>query len=129
MWLVFIKRSILEIIRGSITKIKFTKRFFDIMEKLIDKTDKGETSSTLSNLFLMSYKGKENIKEYILEMSNLTSKVKAMKFELLEVLIMHLILICFLIHFEKLNICYNTPKDKRPFNELIHLTMCKRKRG
>jgi len=30
----------------------------------------------------MKYKGKENIKEYIMEMSNLASKLKSLKLEL-----------------------------------------------
>ena len=53
----------------------------------------------MSKLISMKYNGKGNIKEYIMEMSNLTSKLKALKLELLEDLIVHLVLISLPAHF------------------------------
>ena len=41
----------------------------------------------------MRYNGKENIKEYIMEMSNFVSKLKALKLELSEEILVHFILI------------------------------------
>ena len=46
-----------------------------------------------ANLISMRYKGKGNIREYIMEMSHLASKLKALKLELSEDLLVHLILI------------------------------------
>jgi hypothetical protein len=47
----------------------------------------------------MNYKGKGNIREYIMEMSNLASKLKALKLELPEDLLVHLVLISLPAHF------------------------------
>ena len=48
-------------------------------------------------LINMHYIGKENIREYIMGMSNLLSKLKALKFELSEEILVNFILISFLI--------------------------------
>ena len=56
----------------------------------------------------MKYKGKSNIREYIMKMSNLTSKLKAFKLELGEDLLVHLVLISHLAHFEQFKVSYNT---------------------
>ncbi|RDX96304.1 hypothetical protein CR513_21055, partial [Mucuna pruriens] len=44
-------------------------------------------------------KGKENIREYIMEMSNLATKLKSLKLEPGEDLIVHLVLISLPTHF------------------------------
>ncbi|XP_058770751.1 uncharacterized protein LOC131644300 [Vicia villosa] len=82
MCLIMIKRSIPEMIRGSIVESESAKKFLETVEQLFAKNDKAETSSTLSKLILMVYKGKGNIRDYIMEMSNLASKLKALKLEL-----------------------------------------------
>jgi len=47
----------------------------------------------------MKYKGKGNMKEYIMEMSNLALKLKSLKLELGEDLLVHLVLISLPAHF------------------------------
>ena len=47
----------------------------------------------LSNIVSMKYKAKGNIHEYILEMSNIASKLKVLKLELSEDLLVYLVLI------------------------------------
>ena len=44
------------------------------------KSDKVEASMQLSKLINMRYNDKENIREYIMKMSNLVSNLKALKF-------------------------------------------------
>jgi hypothetical protein len=73
------KRSIPEMIRGSITETENAKNFLETVKQFFAKNDKAETSGTLSKLISMNYKGKGNIREYIMEMSNLASKLKALK--------------------------------------------------
>lgn len=88
-----IKRSTPEMISGSITENESAKKFLETVEQFFAKNDKSETSSTLSKLISMVYKGKGNIREYIMEMPNLASKLKTLKLELPEDLIVHLVLI------------------------------------
>ncbi|RDX67861.1 hypothetical protein CR513_53215, partial [Mucuna pruriens] len=81
---------------------------------------------TLDNLqekrfrtLFLRVKDRENIKEYIMEMSNLAAKFKSLKLELGKDLIVHLILITLLAHFGQFKVSYNTQKDKWSLNELI----------
>jgi len=54
-----------------------------------------------------------------MEMSHLASKLKAVKLELSEDLLVHLILISLLTHFGQFKVSYNTLKDTWSLNELI----------
>ncbi|RDY14604.1 hypothetical protein CR513_00311, partial [Mucuna pruriens] len=76
-------------------------------------------SNILAKLIFMKYKSKENIREYIMEVSNLTAKLKSLKLELDEDLIVHLVLISLPTHFGKFKMNYNPQKDKWSLNELI----------
>ena len=66
----------------------------------------------MAKLISMKYKGKGNIREYIMEMSNLASTLKSFKLDLSEDLLVHLILISLSAHFEQFKVSYNTQKDK-----------------
>ena len=54
-----------------------------------------------------------------MKMSNLVSKLIALKLELGEDLLVHLTLISFLVYFGKFKLSYNTQKGKCSINELI----------
>ena len=95
------------------------KDFFTDLEKRFAKNEKAETSTILENLISMKHKGKGNIREYIMEMSHFTSKLKALKLELSEDLLVHLVLIALLAHFCQFKVSYNCLKDSWSLNELI----------
>ncbi|XP_038989234.1 uncharacterized protein LOC120112994 [Phoenix dactylifera] len=67
----------------------------------------------------MRYKGKGNIREYIMEMSHLASKLKALKLELSEHLLVHLVLISLPTQFNQFKVSYNCQKETWSLNELI----------
>ncbi|QHO39631.1 uncharacterized protein DS421_4g130850 [Arachis hypogaea] len=67
----------------------------------------------------MRYKGKGNIREYIMKMSHLASKLKALKLELSEDLLVHFILIFLPAHFGQFKVSYNTLKGTWSLNKLI----------
>jgi len=79
--------------RLSISEGENAKKFIDEIEQYFAKNEKIETSNLLAKLISMKYKGKSNMNEYIMEMSNLASKLKAHKLELGEDLLVHLVLI------------------------------------
>ena len=74
MCIMIMKRSIPQKFRGSIFEGENAKKFIDEIEQYFAKNEKAETSSLLAKLISMKYKGKSNIREYIMEMSNLVSK-------------------------------------------------------
>ncbi|KAL6322023.1 hypothetical protein AAG906_003165 [Vitis piasezkii] len=93
MSLMIMKHSIPEAIRGAIPEETRAKAFLDQIANRFAANEKVETNTILSKLVSMRYKGKENIREYIMEMSNLVTRLKALKLELSEDILMHLVLI------------------------------------
>ena len=76
MCMMIMKKAIPEAFRGTISdKITNAKEFLDEIEKRFAKNEKAEISTLLANLISMKYKGKDNIREYIMEMSHLASKL------------------------------------------------------
>jgi len=111
MSVMIIKRYILEAFRDSITEDSNVKKFLEDVLQLFAKNEKAEAGNVLSKLVSMRYKGKGNIRDYIMEMSHLVSKLKTLKLELSEDLLVHLILISLPAHFGKFKVSYNTLKD------------------
>ena len=66
-----IKCSILEAFRGSITESTNAKKFLLDIEQVFAENEKAETSTLLRKFVGMKYTNKENIREYIMEMSNI----------------------------------------------------------
>ncbi|RVX10077.1 Retrovirus-related Pol polyprotein from transposon TNT 1-94 [Vitis vinifera] len=119
MSLMIMKHSIPEAIRGAIPEETQAKAFLDQIANRFTANEKVEISTILSKLVSMRYKGKENIREYIMEMSNLVTRLKALKLELSEDILMHLVLISMPTQFSPFKISYNTQKEKWTLNELI----------
>ncbi|XP_024027459.1 uncharacterized protein LOC112093391 [Morus notabilis] len=114
------KRGIPETFKGAVSeKVTTAKEFLKEIQKHFAKNDKAETSTILSNLISMKYKRKGNIKEYIMDMSHLASKLKALKLELSEDLLVHLVLISLPAQFSQFKVSYNCQQDKWTLNELI----------
>ncbi|KAI9182811.1 hypothetical protein LWI28_029111 [Acer negundo] len=120
MSLMIIKYSIPEAFRGAVSEeITKAKEFLAEIEKCFAKNDKAETSALLQSLVSMKYKGKGNIREYIMEMSLIASKLKALKLELSDDLLMHLVLISLPAQYGRFKVSYNCQKEKWTLNELI----------
>ena len=118
--LMIIKRDILEAFRGVVSdKIILAKDSHTETEKHFAKNNKVETSTLLTSLISMKYKGKKNIREYVMQMSLIASKLKALKLELSEDLLVYLVLISLPAHFSQFKISYNCQKEKWTLNELI----------
>ena len=104
---------------SSLGALTSAKEFLAKIEKCFAKSDKAETSTLLQNLISMNYQGKRNVREYIMGMSNIASKLRALKLELLEDLLIHLVLISQPSQFSQFKISYNFQKEKWSLNELI----------
>ncbi|URD75865.1 Retrotransposon protein [Musa troglodytarum] len=97
MCLMIIKCGIPEAFRATVSEgITKAKDFLTEIEKHFLKNDKVKTSTILQSLISMRYNGKGNIREYIIEMSNLASKLKVLKLGLSLDLLVHLVLISLL---------------------------------
>ncbi|XP_039126655.1 uncharacterized protein LOC120262825 [Dioscorea cayenensis subsp. rotundata] len=67
----------------------------------------------------MRYKDDGNIREYVLDMFHLAGKLKGLKIELPEDVLVHLVLISLPPRFSQFEVSYNCQKDKWTLNELI----------
>src|SRR4051812_39673752 len=72
--LMIIKCGISEAFRGTVSEgITKASDFLAEFEKRFAKNDKAETSTLLSKLISMKFKGKGNVREYIMKMSHTAS--------------------------------------------------------
>ena len=76
------------------------------------KSDKVKASTNLRMLIKMRYNGKENIREYIMKMSNLVSKLKALKLKLSEETLVPFIPISFLTQYNPFSRLFVILKEK-----------------
>ncbi|XP_042387361.1 uncharacterized protein LOC121979436 [Zingiber officinale] len=77
--------SIPESIRGSISEDSNVSTFLNDITSRFTSNEKVEASTILSKFVSMRYKGKGNIKEYIMEISNMVTGLKTLKLEMSEV--------------------------------------------
>ena len=92
--LMIMKRTIPEAFRGSISdSITNAKAFLAEVETRFVKSEKSEIGTLLTKLVSMKYKDKGSIREYIMEMSNVVSRLRALKLEISDDLLVHLVLI------------------------------------
>ena len=120
MCLMIIKKAIPKAFRGTISEtVKIAKEFLEEIKNRFSKNEKSETSTLLENLISMRYKGNGNIREYIMEMSPLASKLRAYKLDLFEDFLVHLVLISLPTQFSQYKVSYNCQKETWSTNELI----------
>ena len=82
MCIMIMKKAIPEAFKGTLSeKITMDKEFLVDIEKRFVNNKKAEIGILLTNLISIRYKGKGNIREYIIEMSYLASKLKVLKLE------------------------------------------------
>ena len=96
--LLVIKYSIPKVLGFYVDKVSAKSFSAEVADWFI-KSDKVEASTHLSKLINMRYNDKENIREHIKKMSNLVSKLKALKLKFSEEILVHFMLIYFLIKF------------------------------
>ncbi|XP_075481268.1 uncharacterized protein LOC142521980 [Primulina tabacum] len=120
MCMMIMKRAIPETFRGTMSSdIATAKAFLQDLEKRFAKSEKSEIGIFLASLVSMRYRGKGNIREYIMEMSHLASRLKALKLDLSEDLLVHLVLIYLPPQFNQFKVSYNCQKETWSLNELI----------
>ena len=129
MCLMIIKKVIPEAFKGTISEtIKTAKEFLEEIKNRFSKNKKSTTSTLLENLISMRYKGNGNIREYIMEMSHLASKLRAHKLDLSRDLLVHLVLISLPTQFSQFKVSYNCQKRLGLLMSSSHI-VCKKRKG
>ncbi|GAB2297874.1 hypothetical protein Dimus_038497 [Dionaea muscipula] len=112
MSLMIIQSVILDTIRGSITEENSAKEFLKQLADRFTANEKVEASTLLNKLTSMRYKSKGSIREYIMEMSNVVTRLRAIKLELSDDILVHMILNSLPPQYDTFKISYNTQKEK-----------------
>nr|KAJ0221325.1 hypothetical protein LSAT_V11C200069580 [Lactuca sativa] len=102
MSLMIIKRGIPEAFRGANEQSINAKDFLAEIEQCFAKK-----MIRLKQMISMKYKGKGNIREHIMEMSHLASKLKALKLEISDDFLVHLVLLSLPAQFNQFKVSYN----------------------
>ena len=113
------KLTIPESIKGSISEENDAKAFLKEVSDRYAINEKVETSTILAKITTMRHNGKGSIREYILEMSNLAARLKALKLEMPEGIVVQLALNSLPIQYDTLKVSYNTQKEKWSLHELL----------
>ena len=93
MSLMIMKHSILDTIKGIMLEEENVKKFLSQITDWFSKSKNVEMSTILGKLVSMQYRVKENIRDYIMDMSNLVTRLRTLKLELFDDILMHLVLI------------------------------------
>ncbi|XP_062108951.1 uncharacterized protein LOC133819667 [Humulus lupulus] len=117
--LLIMKNRIPEAYWSTLSHEKNAKKFLEELEKLFATNEKVEISALVAKLMSMKYKGRGHIWKYIMEMCNVISKLNALKINLPEEFLMHLILISLPVQYNQFRMRY-CQKDKWTFNELVY---------
>ncbi|RDX64252.1 hypothetical protein CR513_57214, partial [Mucuna pruriens] len=72
------KCSIPKAFRSFISESQSARKLIEEIELFFAKNEKVEMSNLLAKFIFMKYKGRRNIRKYIMEMSNLASKLKSL---------------------------------------------------
>ncbi|KAL9678102.1 hypothetical protein QQ045_015941 [Rhodiola kirilowii] len=119
-----IHRGIPEVFIGIVhDEISSAKDYLAEFEKRFVENDNAKISELLANLISMKYSGKGNVREHIMEISQLASKLKALKLELSDNLLVHLVLISLPSEYSQCRNFYNCQREKWTLNGLISFCM------
>ena len=119
MCLKIMKHSISETIKGVMPKTEKAKVFMIEIRNRFKRSDKAEVSSLLGRLTHASYNDHGNIREYIVELSDVVSKIRSFGLKIEDELLAYLVLNSLPSQFSTFQVNYNTQKDKWTLNELI----------
>jgi gag-polypeptide of LTR copia-type len=89
------------------------------LEQRFVRNEKAEIGILLNKLCTMKYNGRSNVREHILEMMNITSKLKAHKLDISEDMLVYLSLNSLPTSFGQFKVRYNCQNESWTVNELI----------
>jgi hypothetical protein len=119
--LMVIKSSIMEAIRGAIPECNTASEYLEKVKSQFTGSSKAYASTLIRKLVTTKYTG-GGVRDHILKMSNMSSKLKTMEMELPEEFIIHLIFTSLPKDFETFAVNYNSQPEKWGIEKMI--AMC-----
>jgi hypothetical protein len=109
--LMVIKSSIIEAIRRAILNCETAKEYLKKVERRFNGSSKTYISTIIKRLVPKKYSFDSGVREHILKMSNMTSKLKSMDMGLKDEFIVHLVMSSLPNEFEAFEIDYNSQSE------------------
>ncbi|XP_028057286.1 uncharacterized protein LOC114261243 [Camellia sinensis] len=120
--LMLIKSYISQSIRGSIPPSDKVKNYMRAIEEQFVSSNKALASTLMYKLSGMKHKNSRSVCEHIIEMRDITARLKSSEIEISESFLINFILYSLPVEYGAFQISYNIQKEKWSINEL--LTMC-----
>ena len=121
MSLLVMKRAMTETVRGGIPISENAKEFLDSVGEKFKESEKAETGNLMTALTSMQYDGVGSIREHIMKLIDLASKLKNLEITISDEFLVHLALNSLPSQYSQLKVTYNAQKDKWNLNELISI--------
>ncbi|XP_071723870.1 uncharacterized protein [Rutidosis leptorrhynchoides] len=128
MCMMIIRKAILEAFKGSMSPdIHTATETLAEVKARFAENEKAEIGTIMAKLTSKKYQGKENVKEHIMEMSHLAARLRALKVDLSEELLVHLVFNSLPAQFGHFKISYNCQRRLGLLMNLSH-TVCKKRK-
>lgn len=108
-------------VKGGIPETMYARDYYNSIAEKYKVSDKAEVSNLMNALTKMKFNGQGNIREYIMKGIEIAEKLKALKMNVEEPFLVHIILNSFSDQYSHLKSLYNTQKEKWSLNELISI--------
>ncbi|GAV67298.1 UBN2_2 domain-containing protein, partial [Cephalotus follicularis] len=122
MSLMIMKSSISVAIRGAIPYSNDAKTYLASVEEQFKGSSKAHASTLIMKMLTTRYDGTSGVREHIMMMNDMASKLKGMEMAISEGFLVHFIMTSLPVQFGPFKINYNTQKEKWKMGELI--AMC-----
>ena len=117
-----LRKTMTNVVRGSISdKWDMPKDFMDDTSLKFKENEKPEISHLLDHLIGIQYNTAGSVREHIMKMIDITTKLKDFKIAIDAQFLVHMALYSLLASFSQLKTTYNAQKDKWTLNELISI--------
>lgn len=123
-----LKRTMTNTVRESIPDKGTAKKYLDSIAETFTESEKVETSVFLDSLITIKYSGSSGIRENILKMIEISTKLKDLKIVVDDQFIVHMALKSLPAKFNLLKTTYSAQKDKWSLNKLISMCVQKEER-
>ncbi|XP_071687560.1 uncharacterized protein [Rutidosis leptorrhynchoides] len=112
MSLMIMKNSISPAIRGAISDSKNAKEFLEFVKGQFKGSSESHASTLILKMLTTKYDGVSGVREHIMMMNVMASKLKGMDMEISEGFLVHFIMTSLSSQFGPFKINYNTQKEK-----------------
>ncbi|GAV75850.1 UBN2_2 domain-containing protein, partial [Cephalotus follicularis] len=119
MSLMIMKSSISVAIRGAIPDSNDSKTYLASVEEQFKDSSKAHASTLIMKMLTTRYDGTSGVREHIMMMNVMASKLKGMEMAISEGFLVHFIITSLPVQFGPFKINYNTQKEKWKMSELI----------